>query len=86
MVVAEFPKTLKKKSGVGDGISERINVVSMAQALEKFFSKVHFFTALLQKGWAFPESCGGMGIGSEFRGIYLQELLLSLIWSALGIV
>lgn len=56
------------------------------KSLEKFFSKVHFFTAFLQKGWAFPESCGGMGIGSEFRGIYLQELLLSLIRSALGIV
>lgn len=49
--------------------------------LEKFFSKLHSFTALLQKGWGFPQRCGGMGIGSEFHGIYLQELLFSLTWS-----
>lgn len=51
--------------------------------LEKFFSELHSFTASLQKGWGFPESCGGMGIGSEFHGMDLQELLLSLLSGAL---
>lgn len=40
------------------------------KTLEEFFSKLHFFTALLQKCWGFPE----WEIGSEFHGIYLQEL------------
>lgn len=48
--------------------------------LEKLFSKLHSFTALLQKGWGFPQSCGGLGIGSEFHGMELPELLLSLPW------
>lgn len=39
------------------------------KALEMFFSKLNSFTALLQKGWGFPKSCGGMGIGSEFHGM-----------------
>lgn len=66
---------------MGEGISERIPVVYMAQSFGKFFSKLHSFTALLQKVWGFPKSCGGVGIGSEFQGIYLLELLLSLMWS-----